>query len=223
MPAASSRSASSRALWSGARRTRSSCSFSAVSGDRNSCAASATNARCARSAAPRRASRPFSASTRGAISDGRPAASSPFSDSVSRALDGRDQAAKWRERQADKPPHCQRDDRRSDEYRHHAAAGSRRRQRLADGVWLRHADHAVARHGAVDAPGSTVDLGVREPDRQRGRQATVRMRRVGDAAVVGPYLDDVVEARIRKRRAVIVRDGALVAQRQCHLLQLVVE
>ena len=85
MPSPSACVAALRAASSGEWCSSCNCSFSAVSGERNSCAASATKARCTSSVCPRRCSRPFSACTKGANSSGRPSPGSGANDCVSRS------------------------------------------------------------------------------------------------------------------------------------------
>ena len=84
MPAASASTAWLRAASSGARRSSCSCSLSAVSGERSSCAASDTKARCVSNERPSRCSSALSALTSGDTSSGRSSVGSGASDCSSR-------------------------------------------------------------------------------------------------------------------------------------------
>ena len=92
MPLVKASIAALRAASSPARLSICSCSFSAVSGERNSCAASDTKARCVSSERCSRCSSALSALTSGATSSGRPSVASGVSDCSSRR---RTSAATW--------------------------------------------------------------------------------------------------------------------------------
>jgi hypothetical protein len=104
-----------------------------------------------------------------------------------------------------------------------AAPGGVRGEPLPDVDRLRDLDHAIAGRDAVRAPGAAVDGERRQAEQRALRQRRVRPRRVDRAAVDGPDLDHDIEPLVGERVGLLRLDLALVAQRQRHLLQLVVE
>ena len=223
MPSPMPARAASRSASAPARRSSSSCSFRAVSGERSSCAASATNARCASSDWRSRSSSALSECASGASSSGRP----PVGERRQRlGIAGAQLAGEAGERRQvlrRQPPDHERGERRHQEQRQDAAPGGVRRQALADLDRLGDLDHALAGGDAVGAPGAALDLQRRQAEQRPRRQRRMRPRGVDAAAVDGPDLDHEVELRIGDAVGLRRRDLALVAQRQRHLLQLVVE
>jgi hypothetical protein len=94
---------------------------------------------------------------------------------------------------------------------------------LADLDRLRDLDHALVRRHAIRAPGLALDIDRRQAEKRARGQRRVRARRVDAAAVDGPDLDHEVELLVGERVGLRRIDLALVAQRERHLLQLVVE
>ena len=223
MPAPIASRAASRSASLLARRSSSSCSLSAVSGERSSCAASATKARCASSEPRRRASNAFRARASGDSSSGRPPTASGASDCSSRARTSpasRSSGARLRAASHQMPSAASG---AIKQQRQDAAPGRAGGEALADLDRLRHLDDAIAGRHAVGAPGAAVDVECRQPEQRTRRQSRMRTRLIEAAAVDAPDLDDEVEPAVGQRVDLRRGDLALVAQRQGHLLQLVVE
>ena len=82
---------------------------------------------------------------------------------------------------------------------------------------------ALARGHAVGAPEASTDIDVGEAEHRARGQLAVRARGIDRAAVGGPDLHHEVEVLVAERARLRGVDLALVAQRQRHLAQLVVE
>jgi hypothetical protein len=127
------------------------------------------------------------------------------------------------ERARHQPADHQRQRRGDRQQRHDGAQRRLRRALVAHALGLRHLDHAIARDHAEGAPQDAAGLDVREADHHARRRLHLRLGRIDGLAVLVPDLDDEIELAVRERARLLGRDRALVAQRQRHLAQLVVE
>ena len=215
-----------RCAWrsSRARRSSCSCSFSAVSGERSSCAASATKARWVSSDAPSRCQQRVERVHQRRHLVGQPGGGQRLRATVRRARAPRrprGAAAAAPAPRASQPARSHQ--RRGQQQRQHAAPGGVGGQLAAHLARLRDLDHAARRGHAEGAPGLAADGDVGKAEHRARRQRAVRPRGVDRAAVDGPDLDHEVELLVGQRAGLGRRDLALVAQRQRHLPQLVVE
>ena len=176
------------------------CSRSAVSGERSSCAASATKARwvpsacCSRcqqrverarpAAPPRRAARRRQRRQRLVVARRTSSATRRSGCSAS----------------ADQPPHGTSITGAASSIGSTPRQRGRGGQRAAHLARLRDLDHAVARGHAEGAPGLAADGDVGEAEHRARRQCAVRPRGVDHAPVDGPDLDHEFEAVRRPSR-----------------------
>ena len=133
------------------------------------------------------------------------------------------QAGQRPQRAPDQGAHGQRQQRRHGQQRHHAAPGRVGRQALANARWLGDLDHPVARADRKAAPALAVDRDVGKTQHRAGRQAAVGARGIDAAPIKAPDLHHKVQFFVVEGAGLAGRDLALVAQRQSHLAQLVVE
>jgi hypothetical protein len=94
---------------------------------------------------------------------------------------------------------------------------------VAHALGLRHLDHAVARLDTEGAPDDAAGRDVGEAEHRAAGWCGLQLCRIDLVAILAPDLDHVVELAVGERACILGRDLALVAQRQRHLAQLVVE
>ena len=133
------------------------------------------------------------------------------------------QAPDRAQRGADGPPDRQGQDRYQRQDRSDSAQRGLRCQLPSDRQRLRDLDHPVVRCGAEDAPGFVAQSDFGKAEHRAGRQCKTRMRRVDPGSIDAPDLHHEVEVVVGQGGGLVGCYEALIAQRQGHLAQLVVE
>ncbi len=121
------------------------------------------------------------------------------------------------------PADAERGEGRHQQQRQAAAPGRACCESLADLHRLGDLDDALVGRDAEGAPGLAADVDGGQAEQGPRRQRRVRPRGVDASAVVAPDLDDEIELGVGQAVGLGRGDLALVAQREGHLLQLVVE